>query len=307
MSEQNENPESPETRCGVIAVVGRPNVGKSTLMNSMIGEHLSITSAKPQTTRHRVLGVMTENLKDMPVQFIFVDTPGFQTKHSSALNKTMNKAVLTALGDVNVILWVIEQGKYSPADQKVLELCPADVPVIAVVNKLDMLKDKGEVLPFLQKVSEIREFAAIVPISAENRKNLDSLKSAISELLPVQEFFYEEDMLTDRPEKFLAAERIREKLFRLVGDELPYTCTVVIDQYKIEEGRRHIYASILVDRDAHKAMIIGKGGEKLKRIASEARQDMERLFDGPVYLETFVKVRSGWADNAGILQSLGYD
>lgn len=304
MSEQNQSRES---RCGVIAVIGRPNVGKSTLMNALIGEHLSITSAKPQTTRHRVLGVMTETLKDTPVQFIFVDTPGFQTKHASALNKTMNKAVLTALGDVNVILWVIEQSKYSPADQKVLELCSAGVPVIAVVNKLDMLKDKGEVLPFLQKVSGIRDFAAIVPISAENRKNLDSLKSAITDLLPVQEFFYEEDMLTDRPEKFLAAERIREKLFRLVGDELPYTCTVVIDQYKIEDGRRHIYASILVDRDAHKAMIIGRGGEKLKRIASEARQDMERLFDGPVYLETFVKVRSGWADNAGLLQSLGYD
>lgn len=304
MSEQSQSRES---RCGVIAVIGRPNVGKSTLMNALIGEHLSITSAKPQTTRHRVLGVMTETLKDTPVQFIFVDTPGFQTKHASALNKTMNKAVLTALGDVNVILWVIEQSKYSPADQKVLELCPEGVPIIAVVNKLDMLKDKGEVLPFLQKVSGIRDFAAIVPISAENRKNLDSLKSAITDLLPVQEFFYEEDMLTDRPEKFLAAERIREKLFRLVGDELPYTCTVVIDQYKIEDGRRHIYASILVDRDAHKAMIIGKGGEKLKRIASEARQDMERLFDGPVYLETFVKVRSGWADNAGLLQSLGYD
>lgn len=304
MSEQNQSRES---RCGVIAVIGRPNVGKSTLMNALIGEHLSITSAKPQTTRHRVLGVMTETLKDTPVQFIFVDTPGFQTKHASALNKTMNKAVLTALGDVNVILWVIEQGKYSSADQNVLELCPVDVPVIAVVNKLDILKDKGEVLPFLQKISGVRDFAAIVPISAENRKNLDSLKSAITDLLPVQEFFYEEDMLTDRPEKFLAAERIREKLFRLVGDELPYTCTVVIDQYKIEDGRRHIYASILVDRDAHKAMIIGKGGEKLKRIASEARQDMERLFDGSVYLETFVKVRSGWADNAGILQSLGYD
>ena len=219
----------------------------------------------------------------------------------------MNRAVLTALADVNAVLWVIEQGKLGPADKRVLELCPAEVPVIAVVNKVDQLKNKAEVLPFLQKVSAIRDFAAIVPISAESRKNLDSLKSAITELLPVQEFFYEEDMLTDRPEKFLAAERIREKLFRLVGDELPYTCTVVIDQYKIEDGRRHIYASILVDRDAHKAMIIGKGGEKLKRIASEARQDMERLFDGSVYLETFVKVRSGWADNAGILQSLGYD
>jgi len=296
-----------ESKCGVIAVVGRPNVGKSTLMNGMIGEHLSITSSKPQTTRHRVLGVMTETIKDMPTQFIFVDTPGFQTKHSNALNKTMNRAVLTALADVNVILWVIEQGKLTPADMKVLELCPKGVPLVAVVNKVDLLEKKNEVLPFLQKVSGQRNFDAIVPLSAQNNKNLDSLKEAVSALLPEQPFFYDEDTLTDRPEKFLAAERIREKLFRLVGDELPYTCTVVIDKFEIEENRRVIYASILVDRASHKAMIIGKGGEKLKRIGSEARQDMERLFGGSVHLETWVKVRSGWADNASLLQSLGYE
>lgn len=296
-----------EPKCGVIAVVGRPNVGKSTLMNGMIGEHLSITSSKPQTTRHRVLGVMTETVKEVPTQFIFVDTPGFQTKHSNALNKTMNRAVLTALADVNVILWVIEQGKLTPADLKVLELCPKGVPLVAVVNKVDLLDKKAEMLPFLQKVSGQRNFDAIVPLSAQNSKNLDSLKEAISALLPEQAFFYDEDTLTDRPEKFLAAERIREKLFRLVGDELPYTCTVVIDKYAVEEGRRMIYASILVDRSSHKAMIIGKGGEKLKRIGSEARQDMERLFGGPVHLETWVKVRSGWADNATLLQSLGYE
>jgi GTPase len=296
-----------ESKCGVIAVVGRPNVGKSTLMNGMIGEHLSITSSKPQTTRHRVLGVMTETVKDVPTQFIFVDTPGFQTKHSNALNKTMNRAVLTALADVNVILWVIEQGKLTPADLKVLELCPKGVPLVAVVNKVDLLEKKNEVLPFLQKVSGQRNFDAIVPLSAQNNKNLDSLKEAVSALLPEQPFFYDEDTLTDRPEKFLAAERIREKLFRLVGDELPYTCTVVIDKFEIEESRRVIYASILVDRASHKAMIIGKGGEKLKRIGSEARQDMERLFGGSVHLETWVKVRSGWADNASLLQSLGYE
>lgn len=295
------------SKCGAIAVVGRPNVGKSTLMNGLIGEHLSITSSKPQTTRHRVTGVVTEPVDGTPTQFVFVDTPGFQTKHSNALNKTMNRSVLTALADVNVVLWVIEQGKLGPADLKVLELCPKSVPLIAVVNKVDLLKDKGEVLPFLQKVSGLREFAAIVPVSAQAEKNLDSLRSAIAKELPEQPFFFEEDMLTDRPEKFLAAERIREKLFRLVGDELPYTCTVVIDQFVIEEGRRVIHASILVDRDNHKAMIIGKGGEKLKRIASEARADMERLFDGSVHLETWVKVRSGWADNAGLLQSLGYE
>jgi len=296
-----------ESKCGVIAVVGRPNVGKSTLMNGMIGEHLSITSSKPQTTRHRVLGVMTETIKDVPTQFIFVDTPGFQTKHSNALNKTMNRAVLTALADVNVILWVIEQGKLTPADMKVLELCPKGVPLVAVVNKVDLLEKKAEILPFLQKVSGQRNFDAIVPLSAQAIKNLDALKEAVSALLPEQPFFYDEDTLTDRPEKFLAAERIREKLFRLVGDELPYTCTVVIDKFEIEEGRRVIYASILVDRSSHKAMIIGKGGEKLKRIGSEARQDMERLFGGSVHLETWVKVRSGWADNASLLQSLGYE
>jgi GTPase len=296
-----------ESKCGVIAVVGRPNVGKSTLMNGMIGEHLSITSSKPQTTRHRVLGVMTETIKDVPTQFIFVDTPGFQTKHSNALNKTMNRAVLTALADVNVILWVIEQGKLTPADMKVLELCPKGVPLVAVVNKVDLLEKKAEMLPFLQKVSGQCNFDAIVPLSAQAIKNLDALKEAVSALLPEQPFFYDEDTLTDRPEKFLAAERIREKLFRLVGDELPYTCTVVIDKFEIEEGRRVIYASILVDRSSHKAMIIGKGGEKLKRIGSEARQDMERLFGGSVHLETWVKVRSGWADNATLLQSLGYE
>jgi GTP-binding protein Era len=296
-----------ETKCGVIAVVGRPNVGKSTLMNALIQEHLSITSSKPQTTRHRVLGVVTETVKEAPTQFIFVDTPGFQTKHSNALNKAMNRQVLTALADVNVVLWVVEQGKLMPADLKVLSLCPKQVPVIAVVNKVDLLGNKAEVLPFLQKVSEQRDFAAIVPLSAHAEKNLDSLKEAISAVLPEQDFFYDEDMLTDRPEKFLAAERIREKLFRLVGDELPYTCTVVIDSFKIEDGRRVVHASILVDRASHKAMIIGKGGEKLKRIASEARQDMERLFDGRVHLETWVKVRGGWADDASVLQSLGYE
>ena len=296
-----------ESKCGVIAVVGRPNVGKSTLMNGMIGEHLSITSSKPQTTRHRVLGVMTETVKDVPTQFIFVDTPGFQTKHSNALNKTMNRAVLTALADVNVILWVIEQGKLTPADMKVLELCPKGVPLVAVVNKVDLLEKKNEVLPFLQKVSGQRNFDAIVPLSAQANKNLDSLKEAVSALLPEQPFFYDEDTLTDRPEKFLAAERIREKLFRLVGDELPYTCTVVIDKFEIEEGRRVIHASILVDRSSHKAMIIGKGGEKLKRIGSEARQDMERLFGGKVYLEVWVKVKSGWNDDERLLKSLGYE
>lgn len=302
------NEATKPTRCGVVAVIGRPNVGKSTLMNAMIGEHLSITSSKPQTTRHRVLGVSTEVIDSAKVQFVFVDTPGFQTRHVNALNRTMNKAVTTALGDVNAILLVVEQGKWSAADQQVLKLCPSGVPVILVVNKLDRLKNKNDVLPFLQQMNTQHEFASLVPISAYAGKNLDSLKSAIADALPEQDLYFEEDMLTDRPERFLAAERIREKLFRLVGDELPYSCTVVIDQFKVDEaGRREIYATILVDRSTHKAMIIGKGGEKLKRISTEARLDMERLFDGSVYLETWVKVRGGWADDAGLLASLGYE
>jgi GTP-binding protein Era len=219
----------------------------------------------------------------------------------------MNRAVLSALADVNIILWVIEQGKLTSADMKVLDLCPKGIPLIAVVNKIDLLEKTNEILPFLQKLSGQRNFDAIVPLSAQVNKNLDSLKEVLSFSLPEQPFFYDEDTLTDRTEKFLAAERIREKLFRLVGDELPYTCTVVIDKFEHESTRRIIFASILVDKSSHKAMIIGKGGEKLKRIGSEARQDMERLFGGSVHLETWVKVRSGWADNPTVLQSLGYE
>ncbi len=294
-------------RCGLIAVVGRPNVGKSTLMNALIGEHLSITSAKPQTTRHRVMGVLTQLDKTPPTQFVFVDTPGFQTKFSNALNKTMNKSVTTTMVDVDVVVWVVECGKLSQADKQVLTILPKDVPVIAVVNKLDTLENKAQSLPFLQKVSELREFKEIIPVSAQSHDNLDRLLELIAQNLPEQEFLFDEDTLTDRPERFLAAERIREKLFRLVGDELPYTCTVVIDKFETEGQLRRIFASILVDRDTHKAMVIGKGGEKLKRISSEARQDLERLLGGPVYLETWVKVRSGWADDAGLLRTLGYE
>lgn len=294
-------------RCGMIAVIGRPNVGKSTLMNALIGEHVSITSAKPQTTRHRVMGVYTREEGTPPTQYIFVDTPGFQTRFSNALNRSMNKTVTSTTSDVDLVLLVLEAGKLSAADLAVIKLLPSSVPCVAVVNKLDRLDNKGEVLPFLQKVMDSHAFAEVVPVSAQTRANLDRLLDVASGYLPEQDFIYEPDMLTDRPERFLAAERIREKVFRLVGDELPYTCTVTIDKFETEGALRRIFASILVDRDNHKAMIIGKGGSKLKRISTEARQDMERLFGGPVYLETFVKVRSGWADDAGLLRSLGYD
>ena len=294
-------------RCGLIAVVGRPNVGKSTLMNALIGEHLSITSAKPQTTRHRVMGVLTKTDGQIPTQFVFVDTPGFQTKYSNALNKTMNKSVTTTMADVDVVVWVLECGKLSQADKQVLSILPSRVPVVVVVNKIDALESKSASLPFLQTVSELGEFNDLVPVSAQTHLNLDRLLEVIAGYLPEQDFLFDEDTLTDRPERFLAAERIREKLFRLVGDELPYTCTVVIDKYETEGQLRRIFASILVDRDNHKAMIIGKGGEKLKRISTEARQDLERLLGGPVYLETWVKVRSGWADDPGLLRTLGYE
>ena len=304
------NTDSPSTmtgRCGLIAVVGRPNVGKSTLMNALIGEHLSITSAKPQTTRHRVMGVLTKTDRTPAVQFVFVDTPGFQTKFSNALNKTMNKSVTSTMADVDVVLWVVECGKLSQADKQVLALLSNRVPVIAVVNKVDALENKGETFPFVQMLSTLREFNEIVPVSAQTHLNLDRLLEVVGNYLPEQDFLFDEDTLTDRPERFLATERIREKLFRLVGDELPYTCTVVIDKYETEGQLRRIFASILVDRDSHKAMIIGKGGAKLKRISSEARQDLERLLGGPVYLETWVKVRSGWADDPGVLRTLGYE
>jgi GTP-binding protein Era len=292
----------------MIAVVGRPNVGKSTLMNALIGEHVSITSSKPQTTRHRVMGVLTRQEEtQQPVQFIFVDTPGFQTRFSNALNKTMNKSVTSTLNDVDLIFMVLEAGKLSPADQKVISLLPASVPSIAVVNKVDKLDDRGAVLPFLQTTLNAHPFQEVIPVSAQSQWNLDRLLEISAGFLPEQDFIYDADTLTDRPERFLAAERIREKVFRLVGDELPYTCTVVIDTFQVEGQLRRIFASILVDRDTHKAMVIGKGGSKLKRISTEARQDMERLFGGPVYLETFVKVRSGWADDAGLLRGLGYD
>jgi GTP-binding protein Era len=294
-------------RCGMIAVVGRPNVGKSTLMNALIGEHVSITSSKPQTTRHRVTGVLTQTDKTPPVQFIFVDTPGFQTKFSNALNKAMNKSVTSTLNDVDLIFMVLETGKLTPADLRVISMLPSGVPSIAVINKVDRHDDKAEVLPFLQQVMDQYAFKELIPVSAQSEWNCDLLLQLASGYLPEQEFIYEEDMLTDRPERFLAAERIREKVFRLVGDELPYTCTVVIDQFQQEGQLRRVFASILVDRDTHKAMVIGKGGSKLKRISTEARLDMERLFGGPVYLETFVKVRSGWADDSGVLRSLGYD
>ncbi|AOJ24296.1 MULTISPECIES: GTPase Era [Burkholderia] len=290
-------------RCGMIAIVGRPNVGKSTLMNALVGQKISITSRKAQTTRHRITGINTFD----DAQFVFVDTPGFQTRHSTALNRSLNRAVTSTLTSVDVILFVIEAGRFGPDDQKVLDLIPPGMPTLLITNKIDRVADKATLYPFMQKMNTLREFAELVPLSAQQPEDIKRLLETIKPYLPEGAPIYGEDELTDRSSRFLAAEILREKVFRWTGDELPYTSTVVIDKFE-EEGRlKRIFATILVERDSHKAMVIGKKGEKLKQISTEARMDMEKLFDGPVYLETFVKVRSGWADNEAGLRAYGYE
>ncbi|MBS1188888.1 MAG: Small GTP-binding protein domain:GTP-binding:GTP-binding protein Era [Rhodocyclaceae bacterium] len=290
-------------RSGYLAIVGRPNVGKSTLLNHLVGEKISIVSRKAQTTRHRITGILTA----ADAQYVFVDTPGFQTRFSNALNRAMNRGVTQTLVDVDVILFVIEAGHFDARDRAVMKLLPSDIPAILVVNKTDRLKDKAALLPFLAEVSAEHDFAAVVPVSAAKGKQTDQLLAEARKHLPNEGLLFPEDELTDKSERFLAAEYIREKLFRLLGDELPYAATVEIEKFEQEGNLRRIFAAVVVDRDSHKAIVIGKGGETLKRIASEARQDMERLFDAKVYLEIWVKVKSGWADDDRLLKSLGYE
>jgi GTPase len=290
-------------RSGYIAIVGRPNVGKSTLLNCFVGEKISIVSRKAQTTRHRITGIVTND----EAQFVFVDTPGFQTKYSNALNRAMNRGVTQTLSDVDLVLFVIEAGRYDAKDQSVVRLLPKDRPVILVINKTDQLKDRNALLPFIAQVSADFDYAAIVPISATKERQTDELLAEARKHLPNEGLMFPEDELTDKSERFLASEYIREKVFRLLGDEIPYATTVEIEKFEIEGDLRRIFAAIVVDRDGHKAIVIGKGGESLKRIASEARKDMERLFDGQVYLEIWVKVKSGWNDDERLLKSLGYE
>jgi GTP-binding protein Era len=290
-------------RCGYIAIVGRPNVGKSTLMNALIGAKVSITSRKAQTTRHRITGIQTTG----QAQYVYVDTPGFQTRHSNALNKNLNKTVVNTLTASDVVLFVVEAGTFGPADKQVLELIPANVPCILVINKSDRVKDKAVMLPFAQQVADQRDFTAVVPVSAKQRFQLKVLEDEIQKHLPENPPMFGEDDITDRSERFLAAEIVREKVFRLVGDELPYTSTVLIEQFEQEGNLRRIFAAILVERDGHKAMVIGQKGAKLKEISTQARLDMEKLFGGPVYLEVWVKVKSGWADNEAGLRAYGYE
>jgi len=296
-------PAAADFRCGYIAIVGRPNVGKSTLMNKLIGAKVSITSRKAQTTRHRITGVQTR----ADAQYVYIDTPGFQTRHGNALNKTLNRTVTNTLTAADVVLFVVEAGHFSEADQKVLALLPASVPSILVINKADHVKDKAILMKFAQQVSEKFDFTAIVPVSAKQGFQLDRLEAEVRKYLPERERIFDEDDITDRSEKFLAAEIVREKVFRFVGDELPYTSTVVIEQFEQEGNLRRVFAAILVGRDAHKAMLIGQKGARLKEISTQARLDMEKLFGGKVYLEIWVKVKSGWADNEASLRAYGYE
>jgi len=298
--------EAPQ-RCGLVAIVGRPNVGKSTLLNALVGQKVSITSNKAQTTRHRITGIRTVD----EAQFVFVDTPGFQTRHAAALNRTLNRTVQGVLADVDVVLFVVEAGRFGLDDAKVLALLQNEglqgKPVFLIANKLDTVQRRSDLAPWLKGMQERHKFAEFVPLSAHKANDMERLLVILKPYLPEQHWFYEEETLTDRSERFLASEIIREKLFRLTGDELPYASTVVIDKFEEEGNLRRIAASIVVERDAHKGMIIGAGGERLKRIGSESRQELETLMDAKVFLELWVKVRSGWADDEEHLRSYGYE
>jgi GTP-binding protein Era len=290
-------------RAGTIAIVGRPNVGKSTLLNRLVGMKLSITSNRPQTTRHRITGILTEP----DAQLVFVDTPGFQNAHGGALNKLMNRTVTDTLGGVDVVVVVVEARRLTPEDKRLLPLLPKGMPVILVVNKIDALADKAALLPFLGGAAALHDFAELVPVSAAKGTQVKKLVEAIKKHLPEAPALYGEDEVTDRSERFLAAELVREKLFRLLGEELPYAVTVVIEKFETEGNLRRIHAGIVVDKPGHKAIVIGKGGEKLKQIGTQARIDMEKLFGGKVFLELWVRVKSGWADSQRALKSLGYE
>lgn len=291
------------TRCGYIAIVGRPNVGKSTLLNHLLQQKISITSRKPQTTRHRILGINS----DEQHQCLFVDTPGLNAQFNKALNKAMNDTVLNVIRDVDVVLFVVERFIWNEADQYVLDaLANSNIPVLLVINKIDLVQDKAELLPHIAKLSEKREFAEIVPVSALGGHNLETIDKLVKSLLPEGPFLFPEDQITDRSSRFLAAELIREKVTRQLGDELPYEVTVEIEKFETVKSVLHIHGLILVDKKGQKRIVIGKDGERLKQIGSSAREDMETTFESKVMLNLWVKVKSGWADDERALQSLGY-
>jgi GTP-binding protein Era len=290
-------------RCGTIGIAGRPNTGKSSLLNRLVGQKLSIVSTKPQTTRHLVTGIVSQP----GCQYVFVDAPGQQAGSRSVLHRAINRRALQAARDADVALFVLEAMRFTPEDRRVLQSIPAEQKVVAVVNKIDTVRKHADLIPFLERLSKARDFAAIVPVSAKTGKNVPELLGALREALPEAPAAYPAGQLTDRDERFFAAELLREKLFEEMGEELPYRCEVVIDSFK-EEGRlRRIEATILIERDSQKPIVLGAGGERLKRMASAARKDMERLFGGKVYLGTWVKVRKAWTDDARVLRQLGYE
>ena len=290
-------------RAGYIGIVGRPNVGKSTLLNRLVGQKISITSRKPQTTRRRITGILTCD----SAQLVFVDTPGFQTQHASALNRLMNRSVVHGLKDVDVVLWVIEAAKFDQRDAALYQLLPRQAPLVLVINKVDRLRDKNLLLPFVKQLHERFKCSAIVPVSAQKGLRIDELVNTIVPLLPVGMRLFEEQEVTTSNERVLAAELIREKLFRLFGDELPYATAVEIERFETRGTLRRIYAAIIVDKDSQKPIVIGRGGAALKLVATQARKDMEALFGGKVFLEVWVKVKSGWADDERALKRMGYE
>ena len=288
-------------RCGTIAIVGQPNVGKSTMLNYFIGTKLSITSRKAQTTRYQLLGIHTSP----ETQFIFIDTPGYQLEHLNKLNINLNKTVKQVLQDVDVILSLIEPRQMNEIDTKILQMIPKKTPVILVINKVDRLRDKSRILELIKEFKDNNRFEEIIPTSVKKQINLKELLESAKRFLPEQDFIYENDQITDKNERFLAAEIIREKIFRLTGQEIPYAVAVEIEKFELDGKVRRIFAAIIVERDAHKPIIIGNKGIRLKEISSSARVDMEKLFDGKVWLETWVKVQKGWSDDLRALKSLG--
>jgi len=296
--------DRPRRRCGYVAIVGRPNVGKSTLLNHILGQKISITSRKPQTTRHQVLGIKTQD----NYQMIFVDTPGLHRDAGKAINRYMNRAASSAIRDVDLVVFVVDRTAWTEEDDFVLQqIQQAGLPTMLVLNKIDLLADKTELLPHLKMLSAKAEFAAILPVSALRQHNVDALEEQILKLLPESEYFFPEDQITDRSQRFLAAEIVREKIMRQLGDELPYAITVEIEEFVQDGEMLHIAAVIFVERKGQKKILIGDKGSRLRSIGSDARRDIEALFDSKVMLRLWVKVKSGWSDDERALRSLGYD
>jgi GTP-binding protein Era len=291
-------------RCGYVAIVGRPNVGKSTLLNHILGQKLSITSRKPQTTRHRILGIVTE----ANTQTVYVDTPGIHGEERKAINRYMNRTATAVLRDVDLVLFVVDGLKWTPDDELVVQKIKASgVPTMLVINKVDTVEDKEALLPRIEELTRLHGFVEVVPLSALKGHNVSRLQELVAARLPFSPPFFPEDQITDRSPRFLAAEIVREKIMRQLGDEVPYELTVEIEEFKEEGKLRRIGALILVERDGQKAIVIGEGGQRLKRIGMEARQDMEKLFDSKIMLSLWVKVKGGWSDDERALKSLGYD